>query len=176
MKLLIAAAIAYLVGNTEAVQLKVPAVKATSPGHFVEILGASYGPADVTHKVRELYDGGVKTIHAENAVFGDSWPGIVKHLHISYRHCEDSKTVTVKEGGNIAIPENSEIHGASYGSADVTHALRAKHAAGERNFAGSNEVWTDPWPGMPKTFAVSYRHCEEDKTVVVKEHEAITLP
>ncbi len=175
MKLLIAAAIAFLLGSVEAVQLKVPAVKKVGTG-FVEILGAAYGPADVTEKVRQLYDGGVKVIKAENAVFGDSWPGIVKSLHISYRFCEDSKTVTVKEGGNIAIPEGSEIHGAAYGSMDVTAKLRAKYAAGERNFGGNNGVWTDPWVGMPKTFSVSYRHCTQDKTVVVREHAAITLP
>ncbi len=176
MKLLIAAAIAYLIGATQAVQLQVPAVKSVGNGQFVEILGAAYGPADVTEKVRALYDRGVKTIQAENAVFGDSWPGIVKSLHISYRHCEDSKTVTVKEGGNIVLPEGSVIHGAAYGSKDVTDSLRAKYAAGQRNFGGNNGVWTDPWVGMPKTFSVSYRRCFADKTVVVREHAAIALP
>ena len=125
MKLLIAVAIAFLLGSVEAVHLprKTAAVKAVGNG-FVQILGASYGPADVTEKVRELYNSGVKVIQAENGVFGDSWPGIVKSMHISYRHCEASKTETVKEGGNIAVPEGSEIHGAAYGSLDVTHLLR----------------------------------------------------
>ena len=177
MKLLIAAAIAFLIGSVEAVHLprKTAAVKAVGNG-FVEILGAAYGPADVTEKVRSLFDGGVKVIQAENAVFGDSWPGIVKSLHISYRHCEDSKTVTVKEGGAIAVPEGSEIHGAAYGSIDVTRLLRQKYAAGERNFGGNNGVWGDPWPGMPKTFSISFRTCQADKTVVVREHASITLP
>ena len=175
MKLLIAAAIAFLLGSVEAVQLQQPAVKKVGNG-FVEILGAAYGPADVTQKVRQLYEGGVKVIKAENAVFGDSWPGIGKSLHISYRFCDDSKTVTVREGGVIAIPEGSEIHGAAYGSIDVTAKLRARYAGGERRFVGDNGSWTDPWVGMPKTFSISYRRCAQDKTVVVRENAAITLP
>ena len=175
MKLLIVAAIAYLIGSVEAVSVR-PAVKRVSPGQFVEILGAAYGPADVTEKVRALYNGGVKTIQAENAVFGDSWPGIVKSLHISYRRCDDSKTVTVKENGVINLPNESEIHGAAYGSVDVTEKLREKYRAGERSFGGNNGVWGDPWVGMPKTFSVSYRRCDADKTVVVREHASIALP
>ena len=51
MKLLIAAAIAFLLGSVDAVQLvrktSVAPVKKVGDG-FVEILGAAYGPADVT--------------------------------------------------------------------------------------------------------------------------------
>ncbi len=143
---------------------------------FIEILGAAYGPADVTEKVRSLYQGGVKVIKADNAVFGDTWRGTDKSLHISYRICEDPKTVTVKEGGEIAIPESSEIYGAAYGSADVTDKVRAKYAAGERSFKGTNKVWGETWKGMTKTFSISYRHCLADRTVVVREHNSISLP
>ncbi len=176
MKLLIAAAIAYLIGATQAVQLEVPAVKNLGNGQFVEIFGAAFGPADVTKKVRKLYNGGVKIIKAEDSVFGDSWVNVEKSLYISYRHCEYSKTVTVKENGNIVLPEGSVIHGAAYGPKDVTESLRAKYAAGQRNFGGNNGEWTDPWGGMPKTFSVSYRRCFADKTVVVKQHASIALP
>ena len=166
MKLLIAAAIVCLIGAVEAVKLRVPATTKLGTG-FIEVLGASYGPADVTDKVRSLYNSGVKTISAENSVFGDSWPGIVKSLRISYRTCEDSKTLTVKEGGSIAVPANSEIHGAHYGTLDITEKLREKYDAGVRSFVGNNAAWTDPWPGNPKTFSISYRNCNVDKTVVV---------
>ena len=47
MKLLIATAIAYLIGSIEAVDLKVFSAKKVGNG-YVEILGAAYGPADVT--------------------------------------------------------------------------------------------------------------------------------
>ncbi len=86
---------------------KPSAIKYLDNGQFVEILGASYGPTDVTEKVRSLYQEGVKTIKAENSVFGETWKGTTKSLYISYRHCEDSKTVTVMEGNNIVVPEAS---------------------------------------------------------------------
>jgi hypothetical protein len=54
--------------------------------------------------------------------------------------------------------------------------LRARYAGGERRFVGDNGSWTDPWVGMPKTFSISYRRCAQDKTVVVRENAAITLP
>ncbi len=57
MKLLLAIAIAYLIGSIEAVDLKVFITKKVGDG-WVEILGAAYGPADVTEKVRQIYNGG----------------------------------------------------------------------------------------------------------------------
>ena len=38
---------------------------------ITEIIRAIYGPADVTEKVRELYNAGCREFHAENEVFGD---------------------------------------------------------------------------------------------------------
>ena len=49
-----------------------------------KILGAAYGLADVTHKVRALYDSNNRTIQAENGVFGDSWVGTVKSFSVTY--------------------------------------------------------------------------------------------
>ena len=89
MKTLIAAALAILLGFTSAVRLQQGAATHSLPdGSFVQIFGASYGPEDVTHKVRQFYQSGVKTIQASNAVFGDPWPGFGKTLHVTYRHCE----------------------------------------------------------------------------------------
>jgi hypothetical protein len=51
-------------------------------------------------------------------------------MRITYRTCEDSKTLVAKEGANITIPDGSEILGAAYGSTDVTKELRAMYAAG----------------------------------------------
>ena len=40
-------------------------------GDHAMIIRATYGPADVTEKVRELYNAGCREFHAENEVFGD---------------------------------------------------------------------------------------------------------
>jgi hypothetical protein len=51
------------------------------------ILGAAYGPVDVTDKVRKLVkDGSTLEVEATNAVFGDPWRGQVKSLVIVYRY------------------------------------------------------------------------------------------
>ena len=96
-------------------------------------------------------------------------------MRITYRTCEDSKTLVVKEGASITIPDGSEILGAAYGSTDVTKELRAMYAAGEREIVGKSGTFTDPWKGPKKSFSVTFRQCQ-DKTVIVKEHASITLP
>ncbi|MBG9378227.1 hypothetical protein I5907_18455 [Panacibacter sp. DH6] len=48
-------------------------------GHFV--LAATYGPKDVTTKLRQLAnENGTIFLTVSNAVFGDTWPGIAKTL------------------------------------------------------------------------------------------------
>ena len=140
----------------------------------LEILSAVYGLADVTDKITALYNSGQKVIHAENEILGDSWPGVVKSLHITFRYREKPRTVAVKEGSSIVIPDGHEILGASYGTLDVTKGLKEMYAKGQRVFSGTNQVWTDPWVNVVKTFTITYRN--EAKTVVVKEHASIALP
>ncbi|CAB4038288.1 Hypothetical predicted protein [Paramuricea clavata] len=51
------------------------------------ILGAAYGPKNVTDKVQRLAkNGSTPQVKASNAVFGDPWRGQVKSLVIVYRH------------------------------------------------------------------------------------------
>ena len=113
--------------------------------------------ADVTERVTAIYSSGQKVIQAENDIFGDSWPGILKSMHITFRHREAPKTAIVREGGPIVIPDGQEILSASYGKLDVTKRLNELYAQGQRAFHASNEVWTDSWPGIEKTFAIVYR-------------------
>ena len=50
-----------------------------------QILGAAYGLADVTERLKSLYySNQLRTIQAENAVFGDSWSGTVKSFSVTY--------------------------------------------------------------------------------------------
>lgn len=82
MKSFILAALVAMIGFTEG-QIIQPAFRdGEGP---VQILGAAYGPADVTNKVREIYNSGIKKIYAKNEIFGDPWFGVFKSLHVSYR-------------------------------------------------------------------------------------------
>jgi len=67
------------------------------------ILGAAYGLADVTAKVRTLF-AQKQPLHASNSVFGDSWVGAGKTLVIAYGTGRDSaKLVILEENQSITL-------------------------------------------------------------------------
>ena len=78
--------------------------KPLSLGELV-VMAAVYGIADVTEQVHDLYSKGVKEIHAENEIFGDTWPGVAKTLQITYRIVDFPRTKTIKEHETVAIPD-----------------------------------------------------------------------
>jgi hypothetical protein len=47
-----------------------------------KIIKATYGPADVTEKAKQLYNSGTLIIIANNDTFGDPAPGVQKWLEI----------------------------------------------------------------------------------------------
>ena len=89
----------------------------------LEIGGATYGPAVVTDKVRQLVDAGTFDIKASNSIFGDPWYGVQKSLSITSRH-KLIRTIVVKERETLSLPGDVKILGAHYGSADVTNKVR----------------------------------------------------
>ena len=68
--------------------------------HGVQILGAAYGLADVTRKVESLYGCNQKSIQANNAVLGDSWPGTVKSFSVTF---------ATNQAQTKVVPENSKL-------------------------------------------------------------------
>jgi len=71
----------------------------------ITILGASYGPADITDHLTKLAHGQHSvTVHAVNEVFGDPFPGTKKTLTVVYRYKDDPiKTVIIHEGESVQI-------------------------------------------------------------------------
>jgi len=63
------------------------------------VLGASYGSADVTEKVRHLVPAGADnaSFQVENAHFGDPNPGIFKNFTVAYVRNGELKTLALKE-------------------------------------------------------------------------------
>ena len=71
---------------------------------FLNILGAAYGPADVTGKVRSLRKNQELSVRADNSVFGDTWHKEAKSLVIVFQYDNGAPTVcAVKEGQNVTI-------------------------------------------------------------------------
>ena len=50
------------------------------------ILGAAYGPSDVTQKAQNLVKGSTLQTKVDNSVFSDPWVGVRKSLTIVYRY------------------------------------------------------------------------------------------
>ena len=70
----------------------------------LHILGAAYGPADVTGKVRCLRKNQQLSVKADTSVFGDTWPYVTKSLVVVYKYDNGSpKTSFVKEGETLVI-------------------------------------------------------------------------
>lgn len=111
------------------------------------ILGAAWGPLDVTDTVAALVRGGALAIPADVATFGDSLPGWAKSLTVTYRHGDfPPQTLIVAEGGTLVLADATgqigampratagvRVLGASWGLQDITAAVRFT----DRNFVTS---------------------------------------
>lgn len=100
------------------------------------ILGASWGPLDVTDRIAAVVRGGVPGVVASNDTFGDSLPTRDKFLTVCFRHGEGPPQIRVfNEGEPFSLPTTAprgalppslglQILGASWGPRDVTSAAR----------------------------------------------------
>ena len=70
----------------------------------LNILGAAYGPADVTNKGRSLVSGNHLRVAARNSVFGDPWRTKKKTLVVVYQFGNGPYwTKIVTEGHTLGI-------------------------------------------------------------------------
>jgi hypothetical protein len=162
----------------------------------LQILGAVYGRANVTAQLVGAIDWGAMpntvSIGANNATFGDSWPGVQKTLTVVFRYGADGaalvksaregETLTLgmsdytasRNGASTAPPTGGPVltvWGASYGPADVTSVLRGRIGAGQAlAFTADNATFGDSWPGVPKGCVVvsSYSCCPIETEVIVE--------
>lgn len=90
-----------------------PVFVAPSDPRALIILGATYGPADVTSKIQELVgaQGGYSLeVKASNSLFGDSWPHQRKSFTVVYRHGADTPQVsTVEENQTLIIKSTGGV-------------------------------------------------------------------
>ena len=145
----------------------------------LQILGAAYGRAEVNEAVMRAVNWAASpntlSITADNATFGDNWPGVPKTLTIVFRYGSDGGVAvkTVKEGETITLGDADyqasrdhasgvtpkfgklTVWGASYGPADVTDKVRARVAADQTlDFTADNDTLGDSWPGTRKACIV----------------------
>jgi hypothetical protein len=80
----------------------------TNPGTLT-ILGAAYGPSDVTRQVQSLVkDGSALKFKASNDVFGDTWRGHTKSFVIVYRYGRNTPLMQIAAENSyisVSIPK-----------------------------------------------------------------------
>lgn len=145
------------------------------------ILGASYGRADVTSKIRSLIANDQLSVTASNATFGDTWPGVPKSLAIVYRFSNQApRTLVLSEGQSGTITHTGpaeawrntvegemNVLGAAYGRADVTPMVKLLLAGNGLNFTANNGAFGDSWPNVPKTFTLVYEYSNGNPVMMV---------
>lgn len=146
----------------------------------ITILGAAYGPSDVTDKVVKRMNNGGLDITATNEVFGDSWYGIRKVLTIVYRNPNgEIKTVFAEEGHRVKIeapPQIPTILGAAYGKYNVTDQISASVADGCLEVLADNNVLGDGFENNQKSLVVVSRFGHSKPQVgIVKEHQTLKI-
>ena len=68
------------------------------------ILGAAYGPSDVTQKAQNLVKGNTLQTKVDNSVFSDPWVGVRKSLAIVYRYGRNRPQIKIAaEGSEMSI-------------------------------------------------------------------------
>lgn len=132
------------------------------------VLGATYGPGNITDKLRSMINQQDQTLSAtaNNATFGDTWPNVPKVMVVVAAYEGQVPFVDiVQEGSAYALKYRPPLRIISgyFGLKDVTDRVRA--AVRQRNVSvrATDDVFGDGWPGVPKTLAVVYQYGNEQQ-------------
>lgn len=159
-------------------------------GASLQILGATYGPGDVTEKVRTRIDNQEVHLTADNNTFGDTWKGVTKSLVVTYRYgTQLPQLAIVKEGDRLNLTYQAaqpfqpssdanrlQILTAAYGLGDVTARTAGLISNNALVVTANNQTFQDQWKGVEKTLVVTYQYGQETPlTKVVKENQTLQI-
>lgn len=159
--------------------LTAPAPDTASPQ--LTVWGASYGRADVTSQVRGLISQPNQTLNltADNATFGDTWPGVTKSFVIVASYTDQVPFVDiVTEGSSYSLKFRPpmEILSAFWGLSDVTPVVQSQISRRALTVQASNDVYGDGWPGVAKTLDVVYQYADRaPQLACAKEGETLSV-
>jgi len=168
----------------EAIKINAPQPRRANPGQIPKILGAAYGKADVTEKVRSIVANGDIEILAKNEIFGDSWYGVGKSLVVVYQYGNNHPQVRfTSEHEALILDEPNQpsewapmnyghiqILGAVYGLADVTNQVASRVQGSALQVQAANQILGDSWYGVRKTLVVVYQDTQGNlKTSITEE-------
>jgi hypothetical protein len=147
---------------------RIPAAPATgrvdTPPPPLSILGATWGPADKTSALRGMVDPANQSLSvvANNATFGDTWPGMSKSLVVVAAYAGQVPfTDAVAEGQPYVLKFRPPLRiiSATWGLKDVTAKVQTLVSRRALSLAATNAVLgVDGWYGKAKTLAVVYQY------------------
>lgn len=153
------------------------------------VYGATYGPSDVTAKVRDMINHSAQTLTftPDNSIFGDTWPGVIKVCTVvaSYtgqtpfvRYVRDGYLFTLEyTPPPIEIGTNPEILGAAWGLANVTNRIAISADPETLSLQASNDTMdVDGWEGNMKSLVVVYKYIGHVPQIrIAREHGYLVL-
>lgn len=144
------------------------------------VLGATYGPADVTGKVAGLVDTRTQTlnIRADNATFGDPWKKRKVFVALVQYGSDPAFLLVAKENERVECKYSPpvKILSAFWGLQDVSPKILQLAVRGSVAIRADRAAFGDGWPGVDKTLAVVYQHeQQEPQLVAVKEGDTLKI-
>lgn len=135
------------------------------------ILGAAWGPKNVTEQVQSMVSSNDLRITADDQTFGDPWFGHRKSLVVVYQYgTELPQVIVAPETFKVVVTyfptpryiarsdgRSLTILGAAYGLADITSSVWRLVDNNTLNATLTTHEY-DPWPGNLKTAVVVYQY------------------
>jgi hypothetical protein len=149
-----------------------------SPEPILDILGAAYGPSNVTAEVNDMVQNNTLNFAASNGTFGgDPWKGTKKSFVIVYRYLPDTIFMDIRqedETYTLTYRPQFSIISAYFANVDVTAQTRSM--VSRRNLSINAVTFSsfnisDPLPHVVKSFVVLYSYGGGGyQMIITKEH------
>ncbi len=158
----------------------------------LKVLGATYGLADETATVSSFINVSANTLSvtADNATFGDSFPGQTKTLVIVYQYGDQlPQTSITLESGTATIfyiptavyefvPGVLIVLGAAYGRGEMTSKVQSMVRNNTLSFTADNSTFFDTFPGPEKSMVIVFVNGSNPgdfNTSVSREHTQVRI-
>ncbi|WP_175932679.1 hypothetical protein, partial [Burkholderia sp. BCC0801] len=146
----------------------------------LRVLGATYGPADVTGKVAMLVDPKTQSLKftPDNATFGDPWKRRKAFVALLRYGGETPFLQVVREGDVFECKYSPQVKilAAYWGLMDVSATVLKQVVRGSATIVADRALFGDGWPGKDKTLAIVYQHeQQEPQLAVVKEGKTLNI-
>lgn len=144
----------------------------------LSILGAAYGLSNVTYAAKGKVQNTTFDQVANNATWGDGWPGVKKTLVVVYMYGGVPMLDVVEENERMyfLVSPAMYILGAAYGLCSVTDKVQTLVTNRALSVTANNATFGDMWYGIEKSLVVVYQYGDEIPCVAIaKENSSIDI-